>query len=168
MRRLVALAFVGVSAVLGAEPSEPAAPLASGVLHDNGPFVNSPGTGAGGADESVLQSGLGLQLFGFRNPVGEYALADNFIVPEPNGWWIDSATVFGYEVGSSLDSTFTTVIVRIWNGLPGAPGSLIIHGANRRTVSATRPGPERIASSTRCRAKRIGRSWPIPSGSGSF
>ncbi|MEZ4642505.1 MAG: hypothetical protein R3E31_07155 [Chloroflexota bacterium] len=26
------------------------------ILYDNGTLVNSPGTGAGGADESVLQS----------------------------------------------------------------------------------------------------------------
>lgn len=40
--------------------------LASGaVLYDNGPLVNSPGTGVGGLDESVLQGNLGMTTLGF-------------------------------------------------------------------------------------------------------
>ena len=41
-------------------------PVAGPLLYDNGPLVNSRGTGAGGADESVLQTTLGMNTYGFE------------------------------------------------------------------------------------------------------
>ena len=43
------------------------------VLFDNGPFVNSPGTGGAGADESILQNTtLMMSLPGVRSSAGEW------------------------------------------------------------------------------------------------
>lgn len=109
--------------------------LGSGVLYDNGPLVNSPGTGAGGADESVLQTtSLGMNTIGFGHQVlNGNRMADDFTVPA-GGWLIDSFTFFAYQTGSPTTSTITAVNMRIWDGVPAAPGSNIVFGDNTTNV----------------------------------
>ncbi|KAF5045502.1 hypothetical protein DSECCO2_480580 [anaerobic digester metagenome] len=101
-------------------------PLASSrvVLFDNGPLVNSPGTGSGGADESILQSGLGMGTYGFgmQQSAGN-SVADDFEVTAP--WTIQNFEFFGYQTGSSTTSTFTGVFCRVWDGSPSAGGTII-------------------------------------------
>jgi len=102
------------------------------VLYDNGPLVNSPGTGAGGADESVVQSAsLAMNTLGFGHqvPFGN-RIADDFTVADSAGWQIDTITFFAYQTGSSTTSTLTTVDLNIWDGPPAAPGSEIVFSTN--------------------------------------
>ncbi|MFC2107437.1 T9SS type A sorting domain-containing protein [Bacteroidota bacterium] len=102
-------------------------PLSSSraLLFDNGPLVNSPGTGAGGADESVLQStSLGMNTIGggCQQPLA-YSMADDFVVD--GNWTITEIILFGYQTGSGPPSTITGGYVQIWDGDPTAGGSVI-------------------------------------------
>lgn len=108
----------------------PAGNFAGGVvLWDNGSLVNSPGTGSGGADESLLQdTSLGMQTFGFAHATsGSFRVADDFTVPA-GGWNISDITFFAYQTGSTTTSTMTTLHLQIWNGVPGDVGSSVVWG----------------------------------------
>jgi hypothetical protein len=100
------------------------------ILYDNGPLVNSPGTGAGGADESVLQqNSLGMNIYGVGHAVSTgFRIADDFTVLGPNPWMISSIRFYAYQTGSTTTSTITAVNYQIWNGPPGQPGSSVIWG----------------------------------------
>lgn len=103
--------------------------LASGiVLYDNGSMVNSPGTGVGGLDESVLQSvSLGMNTLGFGHQVSDSnRIADDFTVPA-GGWDVTQIEFFAYQTGSTA-STITVVNLQIWDGPPGQVGSNVIFG----------------------------------------
>jgi subtilisin family serine protease len=109
------------------------------VLYDNGPLVTHPGGGGGGADASALQTAINLDVFGFgvQQSAGN-RLADDFEVTGA-GWTVDTIALFGYQTGSSATSTFTGVNLRIWDGVPGQPGSAIVFGdttTNRMTATA--------------------------------
>ncbi len=100
------------------------------VLYDNGPLVTSAGTGAGGADESVLQNTtLGMTTLGFsQNLNGPFQLADDFEVPGGQLWQIDEIVFFAYQTGSTTNSPITDYRVRIWDGPPAEPGSAVVWG----------------------------------------
>ena len=93
-------------------------------LYNNGPFVNSPGTGAGGADESILQGGLGMTTYGSgcQQTAGN-SIADDVVVP--SAWTVNEMDVFSYQTDSSTTSTFTGAMVRVWDGDPTAGGTVI-------------------------------------------
>ncbi|MCK9291486.1 MAG: choice-of-anchor J domain-containing protein [Bacteroidales bacterium] len=92
------------------------------VLYDNGPFINGPGQGAGGADISYLDSGL--KTYGANiNKTEGYRLADDFVVTE--NWDIERFTFYGYQTGSPTTSTITGAFLQIWNGVPGEGGQII-------------------------------------------
>jgi hypothetical protein len=93
------------------------------VLFDNGPLVNCAGCGAGGADESVLQTALGMTLFGFghQHALG-YAIADGFDVTDGAGWIVDNAHTWSYQTGSTTTSTLTGVFITLYDGIPGGGG----------------------------------------------
>ncbi|MBL7906500.1 MAG: carboxypeptidase regulatory-like domain-containing protein [Bacteroidales bacterium] len=94
------------------------------ILYDNGPLVNSPGTGAGGADESILQSDLGMGTYGFgMQQTAGNTVADDFEVT--GNWNIENFEFFGYQTGSTTTSTFTGVFCRVWDGDPTAGGTVI-------------------------------------------
>lgn len=98
------------------------------ILFDNGPVFNSPGTGFGGADESVLYTttfamgtiGFGQQLSAFNR------VADDFTLNTTSQ--IDSIVLFAYQTNSTTTSTITHVNFRIWNGPPDSVGSTIVFG----------------------------------------
>ncbi len=114
----------------GQVPGEVAWRGPTALLYDNGPLVNSPGTGVGGADESRLQFtafemttlGFGYQL------IQETRLADQFTVPEGVYWVVDRLTFFGYQVGSTTTSTFTALNYRVLDGPPGEEGTEVVFG----------------------------------------
>lgn len=120
------------------------------VLIDNGPIYNSVGTGAGGANESVLYTttfamgtiGFGHQL-SFSNRV-----ADDFIVP--GTWQIDSVVFYAYQTGSTTTSTITQVNFIIWNNIPGSVGASIVYGdsTTNRLSSSTFSNTYRITETT--------------------
>jgi len=98
------------------------------LLHDNGPIVTRAGAGAGGADASVVQTQMGNVSHGANHgQASGFRVADDFEVPA-GGWIIDTITVYAYEVGSSTTSTIQSVNLRIWNGVPGEPGSSVVFG----------------------------------------
>lgn len=78
----VALIQPGESQALG---------VSRALLWDNGPLVNSPGTGPGGSDHSLLQNvSLGMTTLGAANYVPRFSMADDFEVD--GEWTIDQFT----------------------------------------------------------------------------
>ncbi|MCX5891181.1 MAG: C10 family peptidase [Deltaproteobacteria bacterium] len=114
----------GINFVAGGTPPTPS----GRVLFNNGPLVNSPGTGAGGADESVLQnSSLGMTTFGLGNQVvNGYRVADDFKLTSRSQ--LQKIKFYAYQSGSTTTSTITAVNLRIWNGPPNNSGSTVIYG----------------------------------------
>ncbi|NWF49183.1 MAG: T9SS type A sorting domain-containing protein [Ignavibacteriaceae bacterium] len=107
------------------------------LLYDNGPLVNAPGGGFGGADASVLQTALAMSTYGFGHQVSaNNSVADDFTVPS-EGWQLDQVQFFAYQTGSTTTSTITEVRVRIWNGDPTAGGTIIWGDLTTNVMSAT-------------------------------
>ena len=107
--------FTGVTVPLN--PSE-------AVLYNNGPLVNSSGTGLGGADESIVESPLTSYGSGFQN-ASDIFVADDFTVTG-NTWNVTSMEFFGYQTnGVITGSSITGIFVAIWDGEPGAGGAVI-------------------------------------------
>ncbi len=138
--------------VTSANPTAPVVRGGGGSLYDNGPLINSPGTGAGGADESLVQNNsLGLTTLGIRNSLALTDRAsDEFVIPDALGWQIDSCTLYGYQTGSTTTSTITAVNLQIWDGSPDLPGSTVVFGDNatNRMASTDWSGIYRAAEST--------------------
>ena len=110
---------------------------ASTILYNNGPLVNSPGTGAGGADESVLFTPLTTYGFGAQQTAGN-SVADDFIVPPGGGWDPTKFTFYTYQTGGgSGASTITGLYFRIYNGDPTAGGTIIWGDLTTNRMTAT-------------------------------
>lgn len=108
------------------------------VLYDNGPLVNLPGGGAGGADASALQTAIGMNTLGAGHQfLNGYSLADDFTVSDAAGWQIDDITFFAYQTGSTTTSTITGVYVQIWNGQPNAGGTVVWGDMTTNRLSST-------------------------------
>ncbi len=96
---------------------------------DNGPLVTHPLGGYDLMDASVLDTSLGLDLYGFGNQyVIGYRMADEFEVTDPAGWDVEQLTFFAYQTNSGLTSTITGVYYQIWDGPPDDPGSSVVYG----------------------------------------
>lgn len=122
----------------------PAAPVAApeDVLWDNGPLVNSPGTGPGGADESIaMDITSGLSSRGFNaSLLANARIADNFDVTNANGWNVDSITFYVYQGGSPTNpSPILGINYQIWDGPPDDPTSMVVFGdtTTNRLTSTT-------------------------------
>jgi hypothetical protein len=101
----------------------------SPVADQTGSIVNSPGTGANGADESVLQSvSLGMNTLGLSLFIPSFRLADDFTVTDPDGLALEEIVLFAYQTGSTLDSTITEFNLRIWDRPPDVPGAKVLFG----------------------------------------
>jgi hypothetical protein len=100
--------------------ASPAAFNPAAVLYDNGSLVTHPGGGAGGANASAVQTGLGNSTYGFGHAISAgLRMADDFTVPA-GGWNISTITFYAYQTGSSTTTTINNVNLRIWDGQPGA------------------------------------------------
>lgn len=122
------------------------------VLYDNGPFVNSPGTGVGGADESVAQDvTLYMVTLGYANGViGNNWLADDFVFPA-GGWWLQAVTFYAYEPNAPTSpSTFTEVRFAILDSSPNTASPNIVYGdyTTNRLSSSVWTGCYRVKEST--------------------
>lgn len=120
------------------------------VLYDNGPFVNSPGTGVGGAHESILQGSLGLNVFGW-NVFPDWRIADDFTITDSSGWTIDTITFFGYQIGSPTSpSPLSELNYQIWDDSPGQVGSNIVFGdtTTNRLLSSSWSNTYRVTETT--------------------
>ena len=90
------------------------------VLYDNGPRVSCAGCGSGGADASVLETALGMGLYGWNQAQAlGYRVADDFPVPDGERWTVDDSQFFAYQTSAPTGaSPITSVNLRIWNGQP--------------------------------------------------
>lgn len=132
---------------IGEAAAAPSAPHAARV-YDNGAFVTHPGGGFDGADASVVDGAHGLTLQGFGIQVAaENRLADDFAVPGPAAWTIDTITFYGYQTDATTTAAFNDLRVQIWDGPPEAAGSRVVFG-DRLT--------NRLLSSTFASAYRVG------------
>lgn len=130
---------------------------AQSLIYDNGPIFNSVGTGAGGANESVLYTttfsmgtiGFGHQANAFNRVADDFTISDCY-------WRIDSIVFFGYQTGSTTTSTFTAVNFRLWDSIPDAVGSNVVFGdtVTNRLISSTWSGTYRITETTTGNAQR--------------
>lgn len=117
----------------------PGAPLqvlgGSTLLDTRSGLVNSPGTGAGGADESLLQdSSLAMGTFGFAvGSTTAFRIADDFTVPA-SGWNVSDITVYTYQTGSTTTSTITGLTLQIWDGDPSLGTSSVVFGDTTTNV----------------------------------
>jgi hypothetical protein len=97
----------------------------TGLLYDNGPIFNSPGTGAGGANESYPISPVSNLAISSSTPA---RIADDFIITD-NAWDIDSISFFDIIPLCPVNQfVYSAYYVRIWNGKPGENGSHVIWG----------------------------------------
>ncbi|MBZ0179325.1 MAG: hypothetical protein K8F36_08540, partial [Melioribacteraceae bacterium] len=99
-------------------------------LYNNGPVANSIGTGAGGADESILESvtlGMNTLGFGHQFTLGN-SMADDFTVPGGQTWTVDEVIFFAYQTNSTTTSTMTGAYFQIWDGDPSLGGASVIYG----------------------------------------
>ncbi|MBN1829481.1 MAG: hypothetical protein JW884_10110 [Deltaproteobacteria bacterium] len=122
-------------------------PAGAEVLYDNGPIVNGRGTGVGGADESILQTSLGMGNYGKSASADTGSrLADDFVIRDPAGAYLNAITFFAYETGSTRASTITVVNYRIWNGPPNDAASAVVFGdmTTNRLVHTTWSGIYRV------------------------
>jgi len=121
------------------------------VLFDNGPLINSDGTGVDGADESVLQNlTLGMSTFGFSDQLSlNGRVADDFTVLG-NGWQVDSITFYAYQTYSDTATSIDHVNYRIWDGPPGLTGSEVVFGdtSTNRLLTSSWTNIYRVSEST--------------------
>ena len=97
-------------------------------LYNNGPLITQSGTGVGGNDESVLENNtLSMNSFGTaHHPGANLRVADDFTVTAES-WQINSIDFFAYQTNETA-STITAINLRIWDGVPGSPGSTVVFG----------------------------------------
>lgn len=128
----------------------------AGVLYNNGPLINSRGSGVGGAHESLVQTSLGLTNTGRSvNKGGDDSIADDFdIQGTVAGGIIYAITFFAYQTGSTTESTITGVYFRIWDGqpddTPNDTGSTVLWGdlTTNRLAHTTWSGIYRLSEAT--------------------
>ena len=135
------IAITGTAKQLGSRNRE--------LLFNNGPLVNSAGTGTGGADESILQStSLGMNSLGggIQFAAGNH-MAEDFTVDAT--WTIDEFTFYAYQTGSTTTSTFTGGYVQIYNGDPSNGGTVVWGDmTTNRMTSTTFSNIYRISETT--------------------
>ncbi len=116
----------------------------------NGPFINSPNTGVGGADESVLQTvSLSMTTLGFGHQVSAgNRIADDFTITASAD--IDSIIFFAYQSSAPTTSTITAVNYRIWDGPPDNPASNVVFGdtLTNRLIHTEWTGVYRVSETT--------------------
>lgn len=120
------------------------------ILYDNGPLVTCPGCGSGGADESELQTGLGMNTLGFgHQQTAGNRIADDFTIADASGWTVETITFFAYQTGSGPPSTMTGLTLQIWDGPPDAGGSVIWGDTTTNVMTSTAwPNLYRVTDTT--------------------
>lgn len=96
------------------------------LLYDNGPLITHPAS-AGGADTSMLQTGLGMNTLGAGVQfLSGNRMADDFTLTDACN--IDSIAIYAYQTGSTTTSTITGLYLRVWDGIPEDSSSTLIWG----------------------------------------
>ena len=121
------LIFVGnlIAATLSAQVST--------LSYDNGPFINRPGSGPGGADGSAIQDGMG--IFGWSAAQSHGTrVADDFAIPTGETWTLSMVRFFGYCPLAATDSGFSGLTLQIWAGQPGVADSHVLWGGTTANI----------------------------------
>jgi hypothetical protein len=121
------------------------------VIYDNGPYVNLPGGGVGGADNSVLQTSTLLHgILGFGASSATVRLAEDFTVPGGQLWYVESVKVYAYRTGSPTTFAFDTAAVQVWDGNPSSGTANVVFGdtTTNRLVSSTWDNAYRTTETT--------------------
>jgi hypothetical protein len=103
--------------------------------YSNGTLINSPGTGAGGADESINEGG---NYGNNASQVAGYSQADDFTVPAGSGWDVTKLTFYAYQPSAPASGSITGCFMRIYDGPPNG-GGVVLWGdltTNRMTTQA--------------------------------
>lgn len=118
------------------------------VIGTPGPYVTHVGGGFAGGDASSLQnvsrahSIFGYSANGTPGVVGGgFRLADDFSVPAGQMWYVDTIKVFAYRtvVAGAAPVTFTTGVLRIWDGAPNGGGVVVFGDAVTNRLVASGP-----------------------------
>ena len=80
--------------------------------------------GYGGAPASCKANGTTYNAVNMDRRLGIW-VADVFDVPAGATWIFDTVIVYGYQNGSSLSSPFISCNLQIYNGIPGAGGTVV-------------------------------------------
>jgi hypothetical protein len=113
-----------------------------------GGLVTNPTGGSGGAPISQLHSGMSTLGFGAQISANN-SVADDFTVPLGQTWNVTSFEFFAYQTGSTTTSTINNVQIRIWNGTPGAGGTIVFGDLTTNRLSSTSfTGVYRVSSTT--------------------
>ncbi len=110
------------------------APSSRALLYSNGPMYNSEGTGAGGANESIMEAVHTTYGWGCQLSAGN-SMADNFEVTA--NWTIDEIVVYGYQTGAPTTSSITGGYIRVWDGDPMAGGAIIYGDLTTNLMTST-------------------------------
>lgn len=102
----------------------------SGKLHDNGPFVTRDNMWSELNDTIFNIYGYGWQLS------SDIHLADDFTVPSDYTWFVRQAIAFGYQTGSTTNSTYTHVGYKLWDAIPDT-GSILFGNISVNYLSGT-------------------------------
>lgn len=119
--------------------------------YTNGPHITALAVGAGGADVSELIAPL--TTYGYSMLLGGtnlFRLADDFTVPCGESWILSSIRVLGIVTNSATTSPVLTATWKLWNGKPGAPGSVVVHDftSANQLVSTAFTGAYRVLNTT--------------------
>lgn len=122
-------------------------PVLAEVIYNNGPIVTHAAAHGSGADVSMAQDVTypGYTALGI-SAGPDYRVADDFIVPAGEVWFIDAADVYAFQIGN--EAPFSDARVTIWSGPPEGFGSAkLFDGTVANGLVSSTPGPYRIAQS---------------------
>jgi hypothetical protein len=104
--------------------------FAGAQTYSNGPVVTGTGNGFGGANTSILGTGLTALGYGAQlTATVNNRLADDFTVPCGQVWFITEIRAYAFQIqpAATTTSTLTAANYRIWSGSPANPASTILH-----------------------------------------
>ena len=144
-----------VAALLAA----PAA-LAQSVLLDASEITTAPGAAVDGADLSEMQRDLGATVTGYSADLGAATrVAEDFVVPT-GGWTVQGIDLYAFQPGATVSALGVSgVNVRIWTGVPEAPGSVVVFGdaATNRATQIAFGGDYRVSGKRGSVARPVAR-----------
>lgn len=123
---------------------------ANDLLYSSGSVFNIAGPPA----KSVLQSSLGMTTYGANaNIVADYSIADDFTLTDDST--ISSFEFYSYQTGAT-SMTINAVYVQVWDGIPGAGGTVIWGNLTSNIISgAATNGGYRVLETTQNDTSRI-------------
>ncbi len=130
-----------------ASPSTPA--LATATVTASGIAAPSGGIWSELQSDGIAANATGGLATHTIGAAGTYRLADSFTIPTGQQWRIDAISVYAYQPGAAANP-FAAANLRIWNGRPGEPGSVIVVGDTTTSVlqSVTATGIYRAFNTT--------------------